>query len=1045
MENNVNLSIDDSKYKIKVNKRKKSHNTEKRFHQNEILKSNDNFPTRNLITKKIKNNNKNNNLSKSLPNTKILYEEIPHSMSTSHKKSKYRKINISNKIINYENRPINKQTYENYLNYERRKLIEEENKSKKLSQCKSENHYPLSYRKNNTMEDKHNPIQKLIYSPQQRNTNIRYFMISPNNQSTESDYENKNNNIIYLYGNDIDTLSEKKNLNNFQNVAFSNITFNNLGSNFYQPINEQINNNSNYYYNHNENIPFDKINFPNNNYINYSQNNPYLSNSLNRENGYEKQDLTQIFKRNNINNNIYKNFKHNTIKNNQFINIDNNDIFSFENIKNDKKDKELINIYKGKLIKIFIKFMMDFNFKQSKKYFKYFISQLKKYNNNITSPNKRYIKKKFNNKKENKENEDNIKSNNLNYTKNKNIKIKNNNFENYEPDTVKSFTSKKKFSSMNLMKNMTKNRYLHNEKDNSEKYLFVRKILRDNNDNENDNKKEKKLKKSCSNLYIPVKNRNCSINYNNYILCSKPKYHIFNELKIDKTAKYKDLNSEDKNLNNIFLNDSNSINFYKNNLFNSMVLEKQNPNFNLSMSKQSNKNNNIIKNNKEVSNNSQIQTRLYKRILSKNKNSDINIYRKKTEKLNWNKNKNEKIKNNEYKTSKLIKNNYNFSKKNNIKINEIYFNNNLNNRNNINISNDISNYYLYDKPINMVSLKNNNPNIDNENLNNSVRGNIIMTLKNIVNKNKLFKRNPIKFNIDIKKVIQVKTDDKRLFINFSYANIGNKYYINQNNKIYKKNKIIFSKVNSLFIPGRYKNNNNKINNVNQNYSFKDASDIINPNLDKYIVKKEFKNEILKLNNIINKIIFEKKYIFFICLKRIKFCKFLYKIIDNFYKRLIKKFFDNYKNHNNIKHNITNNRNKINVSFKEIITFNNNLDDLNEIYNLDDFKNKKNKYNFLIEPRINSESNYINPKKINKLKGKEKLKFLIKQTYKNRKQRNNTEESDTEEDNKIITSIEDEKKIETNFHIPLKKSKQFKYFNSYIPLKKKKIFYSKIDN
>ena len=40
------------------------------------------------------------------------------------------------------------------------------------------------------------------------------------------------------------------------------------------------------------------------------------------------------------------------------------------------------------------------------------------------------------------------------------------------------------------------------------------------------------------------------------------------------------------------------------------------------------------------------------------------------------------------------------------------------------------------------------------------------------------------------------------------------------------------------------------------------------------------------------------------------------------------------------------------------------------------------YNFIIESHRNVETDFINPKKIKNLKGKEKMKFLIKQIYKN---------------------------------------------------------------
>ena len=88
-------------------------------------------------------------------------------------------------------------------------------------------------------------------------------------------------------------------------------------------------------------------------------------------------------------------------------------------------------------------------------------------------------------------------------------------------------------------------------------------------------------------------------------------------------------------------------------------------------------------------------------------------------------------------------------------------------------------------------------------------------------------------------------------------------------------------------------------------------------------------------------------------------------------------------------------------------------------------NPKIKFDFIIDPKKN-EFNFINPKKINKLQGKEKLKFLVKQMYKNnnRDKKSYTDRSYSDEDRELKnknTSFEDDKKAQTNFEIPLWKS------------------------
>jgi hypothetical protein len=438
-----------------------------------------------------------------------------------------------------------------------------------------------------------------------------------------------------------------------------------------------------------------------------------------------------------------------TPEGNEMISEENN---NYSTMKNDYKDKQLIKIYKGKLIKIFIQFMTNFYFNHSKRIFDELIMRLRKnknsYDNLYLNINRRYQKKRFN--KGYDENKNNnfyyIKKNNFKYSNNNN----NNNFQYYESNLFNSCTSHKKVFSMNIDNKIDK---MGNS--NIDTNIANENILYNSKERHNNyfKEKEENLKNNSSNIYIPAKNRNISNNYKSHKFGSKPKESIFNEIKIYK--------SPIKDKNNFY--NTNFCKFYpsKNDDFNP-IINQENQRSKYILLKNNPKSNNITANLKEQSS-INVQPIFYKKLASqeKNLNKDINIYKKKTEKINKNKNRhnndiNKNSKNN-YMRNDMFKTQYfNCSNSNEI---------NANSNNITNISNDINNYCLDDKPMNMIYLKNSNMDIEDENLVTS-GGNNNINKKEKSNNNMIYKRN-INDSFEIKNLIQMKSEDKRLFINFN--------------------------------------------------------------------------------------------------------------------------------------------------------------------------------------------------------------------------------------------------------------------------------------
>ena len=1021
MKNNEKLYINGLQ-QIRVNKKPKNNNFEFNNISNDIKAFNENIKVNsyieNKIFTKISSNDRQNNFSSSQNklNNKNIYNEISHPLSTSHKNLKFKKVNINKNNNIIENRSLNKQEYIVYMNKsseDQNKLIEEDVNGKKLLICRSETQYPLSYRKddnddiivneNNSKQNSNN------VNPNTKDINLRYFTISPKNainpriekrnniyQVNNNENTNNPNHMIYDYNNSYNIYRRNQFDNYYNNEIMPNMTYTNFGHNFYQPINEQINNNTNYYYNNNEKTYFDNMNYtPGNNFVNHRhpQNLKYMSQSLNNRNGLVNKDYIQIFKRNNNINNNYKILRNMnmTPEGNEIVLEENS---SYQSNKNDYKDKELINIYKGKLIKIFIQFMTNFYFNHSKRIYDELIMRLRKnkntYENLNLKINRRYQRKRFN--KEYDENKNNnffyIKKNNFKYNINKN----NYNFQYYEPNPVNSITSHKKIFSMNLDNKIDKIR-----NSNIDSNLVNENILSNSKEKHNNyfKEKEENLKNSYSNIYIPAKTRNISSNYKSHKFGSKPKESIFNEIKINKSPIKNQNNFYNTNFNNFYTNKKDEFNHLINR-------DSQSSKFILLKSNQIN--NNISSNIKEKNNNN-VQPVFYKKIASKEKNlnKDTNVYKKKTEKINKNKNrynndinknpKNKNMRNDLFKTTY-----FNYSNSNEI---------NINSNSITSISNDINNYCLDDKPMNMIYLKNSNMDIEDESLATPGRTNNL-NKKEKSNKDFIYISN-INDSFEIKNLIQIKSEDKRLFINFNYCCFCYNIRNNERNKSY----FVFSKINSLYIPSTNKNVENESNNINHNYSFKDSNETINTNLNRYVKKRKLKSGVLKLDNIINNKIFENKCIFFSGLKANKLNCIFNKIIYNLNKAKIKKYFEMYKKNIFIQQKSSEDKKILQKPFKNI-TIDCKVD--KNFINFDEIKKKNNNLNFEFDTKI---------KKLNTLKGK----YKYSKNYKNKNEKNITYSSDNEERNNLInTSFEEEKRAETNVIVPLWKSSEF-YINS----------------
>lgn len=1006
MENSNAKLLLNGLHQIKVNKKKKSHNIGPNIQLNGIEIFNDNFP---ISTRKFHSSiptKENCSSSQNKRYNKILNNEISYSLSNSQKELSFRKINTNDNKYNISDRPF-------LTNHNKRD--NEEEKAKKLVIYRSETQYPLSYRNNNmniNIERKSN--NNANYRQNIKDINLRYFRystLSPkyghkqrldNKNKKIGIYNNSHSNILYESVNN--DYFRKKDFDSMQD--FSNATFNNMGYSFYQPIHGKINNNSNYYYN-NGKVHFDDINFmDNNNFINYQRNMPYISKTLHEKDGYANQDYLQLFRRNKIYNN--SNFYNNV----HFIN-ENSNRMTISNNNTIKNERDLINIYKGKLIKIFVKFMFNFYTNHLKINFNDFITRLRGINNF----NKRYQKKRH-------------KSNHFYDIKNKYYMYKeniSNDIGDKNPSLVKSVSSYNDYPSINKLKKKAKKFNSNIVKD--DKYLHT-------------TKDDEAIKKSSSNIYIPPKKK---IGSKNILSETRPKKNIFNEIKINKNLFINNPNEYTNTFHNYNQYASNVNNIKKNSFNTFMTLTKQRPKLFLVKNKQDKNYNTILGNIKEESNKN-IQPVFHKKLMSKESkdkknNNNNNIYYKSKEKLNKNKKKHKKeIINDDnlrYTPNNTLKANHNYTAFNLSDNNKI----NVNEENIANISNDNNDYYLDDKPMNMIYLKSSQTDVDRENLVSP------RSIGNILNKNiedKCIKEKSCK----IENLKKIKTKDKRIFININYVIFNSNHKRSLNYETFKCNNniLLVCKTHSLHITAKNKGIQNGINNYSQNYNFKNNSDSVKTNCNRYKKENKLETGLIIINNLINHKLKEYQKTLFEGLKIIKFYNLIKNLIKKLQKILLKKYFKIYKKciYNKLKRPIksTQRKRKIQFSFKEIITYDSNTSPDNYSYNLDYIKGKKHNFNFMLATNEKSEKNFINPKKINELQGKEKLKFLIKQTYKNnnKKRKNNGENS--EDKNITNTSYEDEKKTNINIIIPSLKSSELNHLNSNLSMKRQNTLYSR---
>lgn len=969
MDNNENYIMLE-KNKIKVNKYQSSHNyRNSNLDYNDIQIINEEIPTDNFIKKiilsKIKNKNRHNNFHfEKSKNKKDIDNEVKNILSRSYKNIKLRNNNIIYKNDNIHS--LNSKQYAIVMNrnYKNQKRINEEENGSKLLIYKSETQYPLTYRTNDRHLEQYDNMKNIKYNPYNKTQNLKYISVSPRYfdeiiKSQKLICDNRNNfddSMKYIYRNQI--YNDRKENYNFPYDLLPNMTFNNYNKLYQGNINP---NTYYYYYDNNHNIYFNDINFGKDK-INFITED--ISNISKTDRGYTKKDYIKMLKKPNISNINYKKEKI---------------------INNNNKDKQLINVYKRKLIKIFVLFMKNFLLKYSKKIYTELICKLRRIK-------KSDIIKIKNNQKNNYNKYKNLKVDKFHlYLNHNNYEINNNDKQNKS----KTLTSHKKNSSVSVYKKINKKIKLNNQ-------------LTNNYNKE----KEETMKKSLSNLYVPSKTRIINRKYNNN-LGPKSKISIFNGIKIDKNSIFNEIYSNNKDLNshiNNFYN-TNCNNFYtkKNNSYNKKNIKNQNPKLTLWKIK-TEKKNNIGNKIDEPINNLQTRPQFYNKILNKEKKNikndnknNMNIYIKKNENINH-KNINKKLirYTNSFKSKNLFNStNFDDKKKCNI-IKKI--DNNINNS--VNLS-DLNNYCLDDKPMNIIFLKNNN--LFHED--NSFSKEDGKNMDNVINDNFAFKQS----EDSVQNLIHIKTEDKRLIINCKYLRLNQ--YKNNNKKKNHKN-LIVSKNNSFNIICKNTYNNKIIKNkknINNQESLKTSKAYSN----KYIKIIKIKKYILKIFYLLNNKIKEKKTQFFEKLKHIVLFYKIYNIISPLIKKQLKNHYKIFKI-NVYKNKIKNI--KYNESFKQIIPINNENKKRNNIFI------KKQNINLIIDSN-NVESDFINPQKIKSLKGKEKLKFLIKQIYKNNNSYDQNCRNNSYENKNIITVWKSNDFQKNNLSI----KKNNIYFKKYIRL------------
>jgi len=852
------------------------------------------------------------------------------SSSTNNKEFKYKKINIINRYNKNDNKSsINNSQKYSYVNFNRnnKRNIEIENNnnnnyidneaSENYFMLRSETQYPLTTKKNYSdtlMANSNNSMRNLNFAynsgtEKNHNNNITPKFRINNKNDIRKRLNNANENKSY----ENKTLDKKLDSHKPEN-QYSKLTFNKLGRNFYKPTHKRINNNLE----NSNNSPN-----PNNNSSNFNdiKSESRYTSRTNRKGNFRIKETPKYHNNNTIKINSY-NMKENALEDKE------------------QSEKKLITIYRTKLITIFVSLMKNICNKYYKKAFSEIINKLKNNSDNNVQ-NKRF--------KKNKNNYYYIKKTNAN---NNNLEDNSNEEKNnFTKNYTKILFNNKNLPPISMYRKATNNNHYSQLRENKDLGSIYKSTTMTNAD---------LSKNSSTNVYIPVQKRN------RYNYSTKQKESIFDELKINKSYKFMGNNPElyhNRNINinsqiNHFYNTNNN-NFYINriNSFNSIIsLEKTRPHPFISKNYPSESSNDISFNNKNdkedeskktikcsiFKNKSKFQKIFYKKVLpneklqksEKKRNEKVNVFMKRLERL-CNKDKNKSNQNQTYSKRRIFtegnKNNFNYYYSN---VNHTLENDEANE-----LSNDVNNYCLedIDKPTNMMYSKTNIINIDNDD-------------ENFYNEE--ISEEP---EVEIKNLMQIKTNDKRLFLNFNYASLNNSN--NSKRSKIKNNILSISEINSLCFICRRKNNNiitnnNSFDNDTDNYSFKEDSNTIRQNLDKFSRKRKLKSGLLKLENITNNKIYEYKFIFFGLLKQLKFIFIINKIIENRSIDILKKYFDRFKNNTQF---------EINESF----------DELNNEMNSKKLLDKKN-INHIIDDNKNNDI----------IQNKEKLKSLIKQINKN---------------------------------------------------------------
>ena len=845
-------------YHIKVKKKQKCLNNKTNTLSDDLPSLNTPLKTQNLNNKTIKNKNNDCYFQNGLE--KKNFDKLNLPSSTNNKDCKYKKINVYNRYNKSENKPSNMQIYTN-LNIKKNiiKLIDSENDTNLYSINKSETQYPLKkkYDSGIITENSNKSMRNINYKNNYNSFNEKFFDTkSKYNMNIMTEVRKK----VYSKKNyKHNTAIKVKNIEKYRE-KLENVTIDKLG-NFNKTRNKKNNNND--YFISNEN---DVNNFP-------TEKN--LSCKTYHKINYKKKYYSKL--------------------NNNIDNINKKNLFTHNN------DKILLNIYKKKLITIFVSLMTNIYNKQIKKHFNEFIYNIRNFS--LNDSNKKYKKI----KKENKEGEYEDNKTNCFYTKKINLKINNDTLDNnnISDDNFKNNFSKTIFNDINFSTMSKYRRFIRNKNSDlnksSNKFATIK-----NTDNINS---DEFPRNSAYNLYIPSKNRN-----NNFITSkSKQKESIFEDLKIKKNSNsnknfpkfYKNKNlSINSQINNFY--NTNNNNFYINriNSFNSIISLEKHPRIlkikngltdisnDIPLNNVTKESNNTLKTSK-VKNKSKFENIFYKKIfpkekiINKNEQKNDNTIKKVEKYKRIEKESNYDIKNriNQTYTKGFLNNNDKYKKHFSTISN--YTNKNGENNNNTNneeLSNDINYYCLnnIDKPTNMIGMKYDINTPENEDENEEGKLNIYeKECNNLDNE----QNNKIP---EIKNLIQMITNDKRLFLNFNYIKIEqyNKKFNRKNNNLYK------SKINFInILSNNRKNNKNKININNPHQTFNPK---IYFNSNKYVKKKIIKNGLLKLDNIINNKLFEYKYIFFEFLKKLKYIIIIIPIINK-RRKILKKYFDIFKN------------------------------------------------------------------------------------------------------------------------------------------------------